>query len=113
MDNNTPSTIIVTPAGGVTYGAKVVDGPVAPQAGEYLLEGLTPDTALVVTVSDATLVLAGNPALLISDFTTNNPTTDSNGDATLFIGATLTTSGNGSYYGSGHYAGTMGITIIF
>ena len=115
MDNATPQTIVVTPAGGVTYGAKVVDGPTPPQAGEYLLEDLTPDTALVITIDDTTLnrVGGGSPAFTISDYVTNNPTTNAGGDATLLVGATLTTSGTGVHYESGSYTGTMAITIIF
>jgi hypothetical protein len=115
MDNDIPQTIVVTPAGNATYGARVVEGPTPPQAAEFLLEDMTPDTVLTVTIDDTTLsrVDGGSPAFTISDYITNNPTTDSSGDATLLVGATLTTSGNGMHYESGHYTGTMDITIIF
>jgi hypothetical protein len=114
-NNNTPQTIVLTPGGMATYGAKIVDGPIPPKAGEYLLEGLTPDTLLDITVDNTILtrVDGGSPAFTISDYTTNNPTTDEFGNATLFVGATLTTSGTGIHYESGAYAGTMDITIIF
>ena len=115
MDNSTPQTIIVTPASGVTYGIKVVDGPTPPEAGEYLLEGLTPDTLLDVSIDDMALSPGGggSPDFAIGSFTTNTPTTDSSGNATLLVGATLTTSGTGVHYESDQYSGTMNITIIF
>lgn len=115
INNDTPQTIVVPPAGSAVFGVNVIEGPTPPVAGEYFLEDLTPNTLLDVTIADTTLSRfgGGSPLFTITDFTTNTPTTDGNGDATLFVGATLTTSGSGAHYESGNYTGTMDITIIF
>lgn len=116
VNNDSQQTIIVTPDSDVTYDDDIVGGTTPPQAGEYLLDELTPDTDLGITIQDATLNRMGggpSPTFTVSDFTHNDPTTDSNGDATLLVGGTLTTSGSGVYYETGTYSGTMELTIIF
>jgi hypothetical protein len=59
----------------------------------------------------STLTLGGAPPFSIGTFTCNNPTTDGSGNATLLIGATLTTDGSGSYYNTGSYSGSIDLTF--
>lgn len=51
--------------------------------------------------------------LLISNITHNQVTTDSNGEGTLFVGATLSTSGNGTPYVSAVFDSIISIDISF
>lgn len=98
------------------YDTAIVDGPVPPQRGEYLLEGLPPNLALGVTIDDTTLSLDGSgdpPLFTMSDGQHNNPVTDGAGTAMLYVGATLSTSGTGVNYPSGHYEGGYDLTIVF
>lgn len=83
-------------------------------AGEYLLSGLPAFTPLDITVAGVSLTTGGpQESLSIGSFTYNDVTTDSNGEGTLFVGATLTSSGNGNAYVSTDYNGTITITINF
>jgi hypothetical protein len=127
LNNAAAHTIVITPANGVTYDPAIISGS-TPNRGEYTLAlpGV-PNMALTLGVTVVTLPnqggmevnnssdlsLAANPLLTIDTFTTNNPSTDGSGNATLYIGATLHTSGTGSTYGNGTYNGTYDITVYF
>lgn len=113
-DNKGRYTIVLAPDDAYTHSDEIVIGNPEPQRGEYLLEGLPPDTLLDITITDAALRKPGNPDFTISDYTINDPlTTDASGNATLYIGATLTTSGTGAYNYTGRYTGTFNISVVF
>lgn len=113
--NNTVRSITVTPSGNATYSARMVEGRIAPKAGEYALEGLPGDTILSITINDTTLnrIGGGSPPFALKNFTHNSPTTSPGGSATLNVGATLETTGSGANYYSGSYTGSMDLTIIY
>ena len=130
VNNNGSYTIVIGPDNSVTYdpsGKIVSDGAHIGHRGVYALAGFPPNMQLtlgVTTTNNTTtggvtltngssLTYAGNPAFSIGSFTANNPLTDASGNATLYIGATLTTSGSGTNYMSGTYNGSVDITLYF
>ncbi len=116
LDNGSVHTIVVTPANGVTYDPALIRG-IQAQRGEYLLTGLPPSEALVITLNNTVDLshngLGGGTLFTIGAYTTNNPSTNGSGDATLYIGATLSTSGTGAGYIDGPYSGSVDLTINF
>ncbi len=106
ISNNASSRFItVDPNNNVTSDSYIVTG-IDPVRGEYLLENQDPSRALDIDISDGNLTLndsgVGN-FMTIDTYTTNNPSTDAGGNATIFIGGTLRTSGNGSGYTNGNF----------
>ncbi len=115
-NNDAQHTIIIDPNTGnyVADPAFIIGD--APQRGEYILDALTPNTALGVTIDDGELTLndtGTGQEMEIIDITHNNPITDNNGDAMLYLGGTLRLNGNGSYYPSGPYSDGVDLTIVF
>lgn len=128
IDNNTPYTILVKPDNDVVYDAAFLAN-IQAERGEYALTNFPPNITLYtgvdtvsvtppfdggVTLTDATDLTSGaGPVFTVADYTTNDPTTDNNGDAMLYIGATLSTSGTGQVYGSAVYTGSIDVTFYF
>lgn len=127
VDNSVPRTIVIAPDDTVTYDDDIIEGNVPAHRGEYQLTDFppnmiihtgvtvpTPPTDGGVTLDNSSSVsLPASESFTLSNFTTNEPITDGNGDATLYIGATLTTSGNGQSYSDGNYTGTYDVTFYF
>lgn len=112
VKNDAQYSMAVTIGDVVTNDPEIVyDQP--PHRGEYLLEGLTPDSAVIIDTVDGALTLngGGGEAFAVTDFTDNAPVTDAGGTATLYIGATLKTSGTGVHYPSGPYSGTYTLIV--
>ena len=87
-----------------------------PQRGEYLLEGFDPGTEITVVVDDGGLTLnggGGTEVFATIDYTISpSPViADGSGNATVYVGATLRTLGNGVSYDSGTYADDLDITF--
>jgi hypothetical protein len=116
LDNNSVHTIVVTPGNIATYDPALIRG-IQAQRGEYLLTGLPANEALGITLDNTVDLshngLGGGALFTIDTYTTNNPSTNGAGDATLYIGATLSTSGSGSGYIDGPYSGSVDLTINF
>ena len=125
-DNSAAHTLVVTPINTATYADEIIPGGRSPQRGEYSLTGFPPNMTLTLGVvlanppDDGGLTLNNSSGLslsgqvfTLSNFTTNSVITDGAGDATVYIGGTLTTSGNGTMYGDGDYDGTYDITFYF
>ena len=127
-DNTHPATIVIPPddSGDATYSDGIVPGTRPARSGEYDLTGLPHNIILhtgvdmpiapeggVVVDNSSNLSKPGEPSFTVDHFTTNSPETDNSGEATLFIGATLTTSGNGSLYHDGDYDGTLDVTFFY
>lgn len=98
--------------------AQVVSGSIYPiefgTAGEYYLSGYPAFTPLTISISGFDLSTDGpTEEFTISDFTFEDVTTDENGEATLIVGATISTSGNGNSYVNSTYDATINITITF
>lgn len=116
--------VIVAPDGSTSYSPGIYPD-VQAQPGIYLLTGLPPGMKITLgtyvaspplngglKIDNSTgLTFGGSPPFTVGSFTCNNPTTDGAGNATLLIGATLTTSGSGSYYDTGMYHGTIDLTF--
>jgi len=127
ITNNTAPHAMVVPYDGspATYDPEIIPN-TDPQRGEYALENLPPNVTFYVGVQvpnpgdggvtmDNPTAVSGStgPGLTVSNFTASDVTTDNNGDATLYIGATLTTSGNGAMYATDTFNGSYDITFYY
>lgn len=114
-DNDSPHTILVDASNNATYDPALLQITPA-ERGEFLLETFPPSTPLSISIPDTNLTLNGGGAgihFTVSNFTHNNPVTDPSGDATLYLGATLTTTGSTQHYGTGNYSEGIEITINY
>ncbi|MDD9899563.1 MAG: DUF4402 domain-containing protein [Alphaproteobacteria bacterium] len=126
-DNDAGHTIVVEPDGDVTYAPEIVPGMSVAQRGEYALTGFPanmlltfgvasstpPDDGGIIVDNGTSLSTGSGEVFTVDTYTTNSPTTDGSGDATLYLGATLTTSGSTTMYGDGLHSGNVDITIYF
>lgn len=81
-----------------------------PQPAIYELEGLPPFIFIYdiqITVTDPL-----SPDLTVENFGTQSNATNADGETTLRIGATVTTSGDGNQINDGSYAGNIEIQLI-
>lgn len=114
-NNNGNYTITVNPGNGSVYDPRIIAETQA-QRGEYLLQGQDPNRALDITVTNGSMTLNDfgvGDTISITNYTNNSPSTDGAGDATIYIGATLTTNGSGTQYPSGSYADNIDITVNY
>lgn len=115
--NIAPSHLVVSPQGNATYGANLISiGP--PTPGRYRLSGYPPHTSMSASLNPANLALRGTgpgEQLSISSASTNPVLlfTDHNGVVEFSLGATLSTSGNGLFYGDGPYLGRSILVLNF
>lgn len=129
VDNTAPRTIVVAPDNSVTYDPEIVPN-IEAERGEYALSGFPPNVTLYlgvnianppseggVTLDNQTDVTAGGAQdFSLGGFTINTANevvTNATGDATLYIGGTLTTSGNGGAYINGIHNGQYDITFYW
>lgn len=129
-DNNTVSSLVVTPDNDVFADPAFVVGVPAGQRGYYTLTGLPPNVSFFLGVqvpnppSEGGIVLddstpasaGGGPVFTLEDITIANGgvlQSDAQGDAVLYIGGSLKTSGNGQRYTGGNYFGTYQLTIYY
>lgn len=116
--NASPFFIQVTQASVVTSSMEIlIIGSNAVPA-TYAITNGPASTLLTIVGNSSTVVPAfSSPRTFTLDFNValSNPekTTDSNGDLTLVIGATLTTDGMGGTYKAGPYLGSFLLTISF
>ena len=115
-DNDAPHELTVYASDGSFTAAQAfaVATP-APQRGEYLLEGFNPGEEIVVTIEPGGLAFGGAGADI---FTVTNYTVEpspviagAGGSVTIYVGATLRTSGNGVVGDTGAYSGELDITF--
>ncbi|WP_317931666.1 hypothetical protein [Halioxenophilus sp. WMMB6] len=83
--------------------------------GEYFLSNFPSFTPLNITIISTNNLTTSGPTeeFSVADFTHNDVTTDANGQATLFVGATLSTSGSGNPYVDATYDAPYIINIDF
>lgn len=129
LDNSAAHTIVVDPDNSVAYDPDLIPGTPA-NRGEYVFTGLPANTTFTLGVTIANpptdggvtldnqtaLSTGGGQNFTVSNFAinvANEMITDNNGDATLHIGATLSTSGNGGFYNDGVFNGTYDITLYW
>ena len=120
MHNNSGVySITVRPDNTFSHNPNIVFG-VDPQRGEYFLTGMPPNDPIDITISspgDAVPDLGGSDDFTSGSYTFSPPngsfTSDGSGQGTLFVGATLKTSGTGDYYHTGHYTGSFDVTVVF
>ena len=129
IDNSAPHTIIISPNNVAAYDPSIVSG-IEAERGHYTLTGMPTDVTFTLGVSisnpptdgglmldnQTSVTLGGSEPFLLLNFTVNTANemvTDSGGNATLYIGATLRTTGSGSIYTDGTYNGTYDITFFY
>ncbi len=84
------------------------------QRGIYQLSAYPGFTPLIITVTPSDLTAGGlgiSEPLQITATSFPSITTDANGEALLYLGATLSTTGSGTPYIDATYLGNMSITI--
>ena len=99
----TPTSSNVIPMGGAVRG-------------EYLLSGFPPNTSLTLEWDDAPMGLAsqGLPEYLtVKNYSTPALSTDALGEAVVYLGATMETSGNSTMYADGPYGATVQMRVIY
>lgn len=128
-NNTTASSIVVTPDNETYADQGIVIGQDG-QRGYYTLTGLPPNVSFFlgvevpnppseggVVLDDATSASSGSgPSFTLEDLTISNGgvlQSDNQGDAVLFIGGTLKTTGTGQGYTGGVYSGTYNLTIYY
>ena len=105
-------TIIVAPDDTTIYAPEMIEATPA-HRGEYLLEEWPINTLLDIDITDGVLTAGAGPSFSVTDFTYNPPMTGPTGTLTLYVGATLRTSGSGIRYETGIYNGTVDLTVNF
>jgi hypothetical protein len=82
------------------------------QAGAYSITGAPPLAALTITVTPdpLDLTIVNNRFFRVDTFTISNSTTDSDGNLTFTIGATITSDGAGTY-NSAMYTGNYIVSV--
>ncbi len=128
-NNNGAWQIIVTPDNDTFADPQIAMGQDG-RRGEYLFTGLPPNVSFFLGVdvpnppSEGGIVLdmptpaenGSNPVFNLTDVTIADGGvmySDGAGDATLYIGGTLQTSGTGEHYDSGTYNGQFNLTIYY
>lgn len=99
----TPTSGHVIPLGGASRG-------------EYLLSGFPPNTALTLEWDDAPLSFASQMLpeyLTVTNYSSPAVSTDAQGEAVVYLGARLETSGNGTMYADGEYGATIQMRVIY
>lgn len=112
-NNDAVQTIIIAPDNTATVDPDLIAVTDA-QRGEYFLEVLPPSSVIGVAVTDGSLSDGAGPTFSITDYTFNDPvTTDGTGAVMLYVGATLSTSGNGQYYDTGNYTDNVDLSVSY
>lgn len=115
-DNNGPAKSFILP---VTGQATVDQGIIQiqqPVRGLYDLTGFPPSTQVTVINGSGSLSAGGlglPPYFVFSNVTTNEPFTDTNGDAQLVITGTLTTSATGQAYPDAPYSNDITLELSY
>lgn len=128
INNSAQQTITVQPNGVTAYDSDIVFD-IEAERGHYTFTGLPPNVTFTLGISvsnpptdggliidNPTPVTGGGEAFQLLNFTANTANeliTDGGGNATLYIGATLRTSGNGGAYSDGVHSGTYDITFYY
>lgn len=123
-----PRTITVSPDGIVTTDDRIVtDNANAAQRGEYELTGFPPHMKFYTGVRESQppsrggiviekqedLTQNSGEGFFLGDFTTNEPETDAEGNATLYVGATLKAPDDTDRREKGAYTGSFNILIYY
>lgn len=114
-----PGTGTVTPANSAPAQFILVDA-TGESRGIYDVSGAAPTTTLTLTINgltDLTCGLCGGapPVITLTSVTADDatPTTDGTGNATINLGAVLTTVAGGNQYTDGTYAGDFDLTLAY
>lgn len=86
----------------------------SPQIGRYRISGLTPFEPITsVTITVDTQVIGAGEDFTIDNFDINHPATaDGSGEAIIYLGARLRTSGSGTHYNpSTSFSGSLVLTV--
>lgn len=125
-NNTAPHTITVAPDNSTVYDPDIISN-IDAQRGEYEFSNLPPNVIFYVGISvpnpptegglildnPSNLTHGGGESFTLGNLTANDLVTDGAGDGTLYIGATLTTSGNSNTYADGNYNGSFDLTLYY
>ena len=125
-ENTMPHSITINPDGSTTYDPDIISN-VDANRGEYQFTDLPANVTFFVGLSfsnppsegglmidnQTPLSDGGGPQFTITTLIGEDLSTDNNGDGTLYVGGTLTTSGTGATYNSGSYTGQFDVTLFY
>ncbi len=128
-DNSMPQTLMVTPDNDTLADTGIAIGQ-GGQRGVYDFTGLPPNVSFFIDVDvpnppsdggivfddEANLTFGGGEQFTVTDFTIGDAgvmQTDGAGNATMTLGATLRTSGNGARYTGGNYNGQVLFVLYY
>lgn len=113
--NASASTIRIREAGNI-----IVTGTIAPVGGasraEFSLAGFPPNALLEVSLDNVNMSGGGlglPEYLLVKDYESSDVTSNAEGEATIYIGATMETSGNNNMYADAPYSGSTQLRIRY
>lgn len=113
---NTVGSLVLNPDGSYNASPEIlVLDPPAPA--RFEADGLPPNTAAALTVTDANATLGGTgtgQGFTVEDFVPSPSTLVSNGAGTLVfdLGATLRSEGDGGSYTDGSYTADITVTLV-
>ena len=113
VTNNVVSTLKISDSGANPIASIKLYPLVFGQAGHYQLTGYPAWTPLIITIADYQIVKGASEPMTIGSFVHDPVITDGSGEATLKLGATLSTSGTNVVYGDALSSGTMNIVITW
>lgn len=125
-NNAAPHTITVAIDNSTVYDPDIISN-IDAQRGEYEFRNLPPNVIFYVGIAvpnpptEGGLILdnpnnlthGGGESFALGNFTANDLSTDGAGNGTLYVGATLTTSGNGNTYADGNFNGSFDLTLYY
>ena len=113
VTNNVISTLKISDSGANPIASIKLYPLVFGQAGHYQLTGYPAWTPLIITIADFQIVKGVSEPMTIGSFVYDPVITDGSGEATLKLGATLSTSGTNVVYGDALYSGSMNIVVTW
>ncbi len=114
--NNAIISMAVSNSGAVTPGNSQIIPLGGAVRGEYRLTGFPPNTVLSFEWDDAQLSYAGqmHPEFLtVTAYTPTAATTNGAGEAVVYLGATIKTSGTGAMYNDGTYSAVTAMRVTY
>lgn len=115
-DYNAVGTLVLDPDGSYSASPEIIVLD-PPTPARFEATGMPPNTAAVVSVTNADATLGGSGTgrfFAIRDYVTSPATVVSNGAGNLLfdLGATLSTEGGGQSYSDGNYSANITVTIV-
>lgn len=111
-DNNNKYDIVVNVDGSFGHSGEIISIE-DPQPGIYEIDDLIPNTVITVTGTQIQPLTRSGNQFTLKDFQIINTNSDPTGTASVTLGATAETSGNGVMYAGGTYNGIIELQVSY